>query len=97
MSPFEIKSVDQHSSEALLALVSLRQDERMKALPVITKTRADAGAIKIEVISERLRKASDKLQKEYDRHCRSEEKLQRVLTEVVALRSQLGLDPIDAE
>lgn len=92
ISPFEVKTVDQYTSDELVAFVARRQEARLQVLPHIASSRKYAGEIKVEIISQRLAQATDKLQKEYERHMRSEEKLTKALSAVIALKTQLGLE-----
>lgn len=80
------------TSDQLVAFVETRQKRRLEVQLNAHKRRKADADIKPEVISARLAKEHEKLQKALDSYLRAEEKVTKALSGVVALRSQLGLD-----
>lgn len=81
------------TSDELVAFVEKRQEARLAYNIAAHRIRkADTALNAPEVISKRLATEHDKLQKALDGYLKHEEKLSRAITNVVALRSQLGLE-----
>lgn len=85
------------TSDELVAFVEKRQAARLKVqLSAHRIRKADAAMNAPEVISKRLDTEHEKLQKALDGYLKHEEKLTKAISNVVALRSQLGLEDHNA-
>lgn len=95
--PYKVKLVCEMTSDELVAFVENRQKKRLSIQLAAHKVRkADAQLDAPAVISRRLETAHEKLQKALDAYTKNEEKLTKALSDVVALRSQLGLEDLRA-
>lgn len=91
--PYKVKLVVDMTSDELVQFVESRQKRRLEVQLSAHKIRkADAAINAPEVISRRLEIEHSKLQKALEAYERAEDKFTKALSNVVALRSQLGLE-----
>jgi hypothetical protein len=92
-TPYRVPLVTEMTSDQLVAFVETRQAKRLKVQLSAHKIRkADAEMQSPAIISQRLAREHEKLQKAMESYERAEEKFTKALSNVVALRSQLGLE-----
>lgn len=90
--PYTIPIVTEMTTDQLVAFVETRQKRRLEVQLKAHIVRKSDLEIKPEIISARLAKEHEKLQKALDSYVKAEEKMTKALSGVVALRSQLGLE-----
>lgn len=95
--PYSVKLVTDMTSDELVAFVEKRQTKRLQMqLSAHRIRKADAAMNAPEIISKKLDTEHEKLQKILDAYAKHEEKLTKAISNVVALRSQLGLEDHNA-